>query len=205
VKSIIFADPSLKFMKRSDFYALKGKNIFEVDLRGLQRKLQFRYPQLSLLTISKRFPNQIVISARKRTPFAQALIRNRAVTVDDNGVVLSTGDGPDKKLPLIVGAKSQILVLGQPLSGRKISIALDILNSFHEDKNLLHYTISKINVTNLSKIVFSLSNELHIMVDADKIKQKISILGDMLKQGQLVLKNIKYIDLRFKGPIIGRR
>jgi len=41
-------DPSVQFVKKRDFRGLMGKNIFAIDLKAVQRKLNYKYPQAAL-------------------------------------------------------------------------------------------------------------------------------------------------------------
>ena len=43
---------------------------------------------------------------------------------------------------------------------------------------------------------------LEVRLGADNIEEKVAILGGIFTQGKFDLGNIKYIDLRFKGPVI---
>ncbi|MCK5081648.1 MAG: cell division protein FtsQ, partial [Candidatus Omnitrophica bacterium] len=61
------------------------------------------------------------------------------------------------------------------------------------------------NVENLSKIQFTLSNGLVIILDRNNIDRRIKVLGVVLSQGKLDMKQVKYVDLRFKEPIIGKK
>ena len=51
----------------------------------------------------------------------------------------------------------------------------------------------------------SLSNGLVVILDSTKITQKVKIVGLILAQGKVKPKDAKYIDLRFKEPIVGKK
>jgi len=200
-------DPSLQFINKHDLKNLMGKNIFAVDLKAVQRKLNYKYPQASKLKAIRRFPNQILILAKRRVAFAQLQIQNKTVVLDREAVILSLEEEEDKNLPVIAGAKfnDPELVLGMPLRGSGIGLTLKIIKLFKANSSLASYSIKGVNIENLSKIYFTLSNRLDIIIDRDKIAQKIRILGVVLGQDRLDLKDVKYIDLRFKEPIIGKK
>jgi hypothetical protein len=42
-------------------------------------------------------------------------------------------------------------------------------------------------------------------LDREKIAQRIKVLGVVLSQGNLDMDHVKYVDLRFKEPIIGKK
>lgn len=200
-------DPSLQFINKRDLRNLMGKNIFTVDLKAVQRKLNFKYPQTSQLKVIKRFPNRISVLAKQRIPFAQLQIQNQTVVLDKEAVILSLEQKRDKNLPNIVGVKinNPKLILGAPLRGPNIWLTLKIIKLFNANSGLASYSIRDVNVESLSKIYFTLSNKLDIVIDKDKIAQKIRILSVVLAQDRLDLKDVKYIDLRFKEPIIGKK
>jgi len=206
IQSVII-DPSLQFINKRDLRNLISKNIFEIDLKGVQRRLSYKYPQASELKVMKHFPNQIAIVAKQRHPFAQIQNKEQIATLDEEGIILSVGKQADKNLPLIVGirADNRRLVRGLPFSGTDIQIALKIANFFQANKSLSPYEIDTINVENLSKIYFTLSNDLQIILDRSNIAQRIRVLGVVLSQGKLDMKHVKYVDLRFKEPIIGKK
>ncbi len=200
-------DPSLQFINKRDLNNIIGKNIFTIDLKGVQRRLDYKYPQASQLKISRIFPDQISVIAKQRMPYAQIQIQNQVATLDEENVVLSLGKKKDKDLPDIVGAKlnNPQLVLGLPLKGSDILIAMKIIKFFKAESSLASHSIRKINIENLSKIYFTLSNQLEIIIDQDKIAHKIRVLNVVLSRGELDLEKVKYIDLRFKEPIIGKK
>ncbi len=206
VQSIVIEDPNLQFIDQQDLTRLRGRSIFTVNLKDIQKKLNMKYPQVAGLRIVRNFPNQIMIVARKRIPYTQVRLGNRIVMLDLRGVVVATTNKPDNNLPLILGVKTngQRIFLGQPFLGQDVQAALKVLKIFQINKGLSAYRIARIDVSNLSNIEFYLTNNLKIIFDWDKIEEKINTLSLMLSQGQLKLNEITYIDLRFKEPIIGQ-
>lgn len=206
IRSVII-DPSLQFINKRDLRSLIGKNIFAIDLKAAQRRLSYKYPQASDLKIAKHFPDQIAIVAKQRIPFAQIQIKDKMVILDGQGIILSLQEKGEKNLFLIIGSKltDQKLIRGLPFKGIDVRIALRIAKNFQANKSLSSYAIEKINIENLSKIQFMLSNDLDIIIDRSDIAQDIRILGVVLTQDKIGLKQIKYIDLRFKEPIIGKK
>ena len=206
VRAVIL-EPSLEFISRRDISRLIGKNIFTVDLQSVQKRLARKYPQVDRIRVIKQFPNQLLITARKRLPFAQVSMRNKTITVDEQAVILSSATGRKVSLPLITGGRpiNKPIAPGVSLKNRRIATAIKIIKAFSLCEPINDYSIANIDVGNLSKIYLNLSNGLDIIVDTDKINKKAEILGLLLSQGKLDLKNIRYIDLRFKDPVIGKR
>lgn len=203
----IIVDPSLQFINKTELVNLIGRPIFLVNLDGLQEKLSSKYPQAAHLKIVKRYPDQIAIIAQKRLPLAQISVRNRNFMLDAEGILLPKDDRRMNNLPLILGwqAPPGKISLGRVFPGEDIQIALKIIKDFRASAMLANYSLDRINVKNLSGISIYLSNALMIIVDSDKIDQKIETLGFMLSQNNLDLNQIQHIDLRFKEPIINKK
>jgi cell division septal protein FtsQ len=207
VIKVVKKDDTLQFINGRELSQLMGRNIFTVDLDVIQNKLSRKYPQASELRVVRRFPNQIEIVAQKRLPFLQTSSKGKTLTLDEVGVLLSTTTKVNKNLPWIVGAQygSSRMVLGLPLTGKYMKAALKILNSFKERNFSISYKIVKVNVENLSKIYLEMSNGLQVIVDKDGIDRKIKILNIVLSEGRIDIEEVKYIDLRFKEPILGKK
>lgn len=202
----IVIDPSLAFIKSSKLAALEGKNIFEADLKGLQRQLQIQYPELSHLRLSKRFPDQILVSAKKRLAFAQSVIKGKDVTLDPDCVVLSVTQPITPEYPLIVGVSDlETPVPGVQMKSREAQAAVYLIRNFRTNKYLQTYKIQKVDVNNLSQIEFHLTDTLKIIVDQFDIEQKIQTLSLIISGAGLNLEEIDYIDLRFKEPLIRQK
>ena len=203
----VFVDPTLSFINIKDFSGLKGKNIFKVDIKDVQKRLGWKYPQVSHLKVMRQFPDRIFVSAKKRDPTAQLLQKSKYLILDEQGIVLAKEDKKSKTVPLILGSRyqDQLASLGRHFKGEDIKTALKIVKEFGDHNDLSSYSIESINIGNLSKIEFALGNKLNVIVDKDSIERKIKILGLVLVKGQIDLKETKYVDLRFKQPIIGKK
>ncbi len=203
-------DPALAVIDGRYWEGLKGESIFTVDLQRLHRTLIRQYPQITQLRITKHLPNKIVVSAQRRLPYAQAHVKNRTLVLDEKGIVLSLA-GPARshasgELPAIWGVSPDRPVeMGRPLEGEEVRVALEIMKEFRKHPVFSPYNITKIHVANLLNVYFYLSDDLKIILDRDHIAQKMKLLSIILSQGNLDFKSIKYIDLRFKEPIIGKK
>src|SRR5207247_10389142 len=60
IKTVV-VDPSLALIASNRLSALKGKSIFAVNLKNLERQLQLQYPEITQLKLIKRFPDQIEV------------------------------------------------------------------------------------------------------------------------------------------------
>ena len=206
VREIVY-DPDLQFMKSGKLMSLKGRNIFDVDLGALERQIQTQYPEISQLKLSKKFPDEIQVTARRRIPFAQTKLKNKDIVLDPEGIVLSLNGGAGKDLPAIVAADSDHspINLGMPLRSQDIQAALQVIKAFRMNKSLANRRISTIDVNNLSQIEFQMADSFKIIVDQVSVQQKIQMLSFLLAQAKLNSEEVNYIDLRFKEPIIGKK
>lgn len=203
----IWYESSLKSIESSALANLKGKSLFSVDLTEIQKQLQSRYPQYKQLQVLKRFPNQVLVVARQRYPLARLRLAGKTLTLDEKGVILATAGDSDDQLPLIIGVNTVRgkITAGSLLESPDLRAALSIVRISKTDKILSNFRIAKIDVDNLSEINFYLANNLKVIVDQDQLEHQLKMLGLVLSQAKLDQENVKYIDLRFKEPILGKK
>jgi cell division septal protein FtsQ len=199
-------DRTLGFLDKRDFTSLNGKSIFSVDVVRFQRSLTSKYPQMAQANMVKKFPDKILVLARKRPPFAQVNIQNKTVLIDDQGVVLFATPEKGEEFPLISGIVSRRMIMaGSVLGGESTRLALEIVKTFQNNNTLSAYRVAKISVDDLKEIDFQLSNGLKIIVDKTDIERKIDTLALVLARNRMNTEQVKYIDLRFKDPILGTK
>ena len=206
IKSIQI-DPALTFLKEQDLASFKGKSIFRVDLTEAEKRFHNQYPQTAELKILKRYPDRLWVEAKKRTPLAFAVVRNSTVLIDEQGFVMPVPKDFQEELPMIYGIKGP---QGKPLMGnrletKEVRAALKIIETFAKTKGLSSYHIAKLKIDSLSQIYLYFSNDLSIILDEEGIEEKMKILSFMLAKQPLDPKQIKYIDLRFKEPLIAKK
>ncbi|MBF0384601.1 MAG: cell division protein FtsQ/DivIB [Candidatus Omnitrophica bacterium] len=206
VKAVVI-DPSLQFISLRDVDFLKGESIFEIDLKKVQRKISQKYPQVSDLKVFRRFPDEILLNAKKRYPFAQISFWGKLLTLDEDGVLLSAANKREASLSLISGLKNSDKNVrpGFPVGGRDLRVAFIILDEFNKARPNANFRVEEMDASNLSNIVLTLTNKLKVIAEEDDIKGKMRVLGFLLSQRELDFEKIKYIDLRFKEPIIGKK
>lgn len=196
-------EPSLQYMQSDLIDRLPGRNIFSVDIRSLQRRFQMQFPEVDRLRVTRKFPDTIMLSARKREPFAILTNNEQDVLLDREGYILSLKNLPSSRYPLIAGYAGQNnYILGRPLRDDKIQVALRIISAVGEQPSLTDWPLKQIDIGNLSQINLLLANDLKIILDRDRIPQKVKTLSVLMKQGNFDVKNINYIDLRLKDPVI---
>lgn len=203
----IWYESSLRFMESNEITGLKGKNIFDVDLSKVERQLQLRYPQFAQLRVLRRFPNQILVVARERMPFVQAELEGKIVTLDDKGVILAVNEPLESQLPYISGASAlkKRITTGMLVEDLDIQLSLKIIKSCQMDRVLRMYHITKMDISNLSQISFYILDNLKIIMDQERFLYQLRMLNLVLSQAKIDSETVKYIDLRFKEPILGKK
>lgn len=200
-----------------EFSYLKEKNIFGLDLRREAKRILEFYPECSKINLVRVLPNRIFVHFIKRKTLALVKLY-KDFNVDEEGVFFyASGEPQEQVLPNIVGLKRNIFG-AKP--GRRyikeLAPALNIIREFGKNKSLGNYRIRKIdlaNPTNISVFVYSPfdysmaktsveKEAFEVKLGEDKIKEKISLLAGIITAEKKNISNIKYIDLRFKEPVI---
>lgn len=205
----------------TEFSYLKGKNIFTVDLQNESRDILELYPNYRKIRLYRVLPNRLFVDFIIRTPLGFVKLY-RYFCVDEDGVMFDVpGQLGRLDLPLILGLETKILA---PIPGKKynlneLSLALDIIKTISKNKSLRDCKIKMIKVANPNDASFFIlfasqllnypkgqivkgSEVLEIKIGQDGIEDRINTLGSLLIQLKNDLRNIKYIDLRFKEPVI---
>lgn len=192
------------------FDYLKGRNIFSLDLKEQSLKARLGCPDCRTVRFARIFPDCVVVDFIKRKPLALVKFY-RDFAIDEQGVLFYlTGSPEEAGLPVIYGLETKIF---KPTPGTRyyrpeISLALSIISEFKANKNLRGFTLKRIDVSNPESAGFFmlLPQQERLGFEArtggDNIRAKMMILGGLVKQASKEWANIKYIDLRFKEPVI---
>jgi cell division septal protein FtsQ len=209
--------------KSADLSYLKAKNIFTVNLQKETVYISQLYPDYRTVKLVRVLPSRLYAEFIKRK--AIAIIKlNRYFCVDETGALFDVPEQLEGQyLPIILGLETKIFGArpGSKFNLRELNLALTIINELKLNKALKDYRIRVINVTNPSSTSFimPLSTEeqragsfgdeaslgakgLEIRIGADDISNKLNILAGLLSQEKNKSSSIKYIDLRFKDPVI---
>jgi cell division septal protein FtsQ len=203
VKNVLI-DSSIQFIDVRSLKQLKGRNIFKVDINKVERQIARDYPYIAQLRVVREFPDRIKVLAKKRDPLMQMSVKGKVLLVDTEGVALFYVAKP-VALPHVKGIsldKSRI-ILGAPLSHQALGKVVEILNLFKKSPFLSKWHINEVDAGNLSKIDLTINSNMHVIVDSDNTESKIGLLQMMIVQNKVDLTQVKYIDVRFKEPVIG--
>lgn len=215
VKQVIVRNSEISF----DY--LKGRNIFSLDLNGQSRKVSLGYPNCRVVRLTRVFPNCIFVDFLKRRPLALVKFYKNFV-IDDQGILFYPNLTPEEaELPVIYGLETKIFAPkpGTKYKRAELDLALAILKEFVAHKAFAGFTLKRIDVAGLQSAGFFMLLPkqvadytkpvpvaqwmgFEVRIGENNIREKMLILGGLITQARKEWPDIKYIDLRFKEPII---
>jgi cell division septal protein FtsQ len=205
----------------TDFSYLLGRNVFSIDLERESRKILALFPECKNVRLVRLLPNRLYVDLLKRKALAIVKLHKDFV-VDEYRVLFdmaSVEQPHGANLPLITGLETKIL---GPKSGKRCDIkeleaAISIIKETQRNRVLRDYRIRKIeaaNATNLSVFIIPGSADFDVMdstlrndgievrMSSDRIRNKVAMLANVLTAARNEWNNIKYVDFRFKEPVI---
>jgi len=208
VKKIIVRNSELSF----DY--LKGSNIFTLDLNAQSRNILLNCPDCRLIRFARFLPNCLFVDFIKRKPVALIKLY-KSFAVDEQGVLFYPGSPIEQlDLPIIygIGADGFVQKPGVKYRNPQLSLALSIIKEFKINKVFKDFSLKRVDVAGLESAGFFMLlprssqgevwHGLEVRIGENNIRQKMMILGGLVMQARKDWGNIKYIDLRFKEPLI---
>jgi len=183
---------------------LKGRNIFSIDLRKEAEFILGLYPSYRKIRVVRVLPDRLYIDFLKRRPLA-FVKHYRYFCVDEDAVLFDVPKQLEEpSLPLIIGLETKIFgpKPGRRYQAKELLLAIDILREAARNKVLKQYKIRLVDVANASQASFFIADGPQVKVAQEDVRVQLEILGDLLRQSKQELADIKYIDLRFKEPVI---
>lgn len=192
--------------KESDFSYLKGRNIFDINLTKESSLISELYPTYKKVRLIRVLPNRLFVDFIIRKPLAYVELY-RYFCVDEDQVLFDLPPQSllqETHLPVIVGLKTKIAgaKLGLRYNIKELAIALNILRELKSNNTLKDYKFKTVDPRNPASASIFLDNGLEIKFTDYNVKNKVNILGTLFTQINKDLDNIRYIDLRFKEPVI---
>lgn len=203
------------------FFYLKGKNIFGIDLAKESHSVSEAYPDCKRIEVIRNLPDRVIIKFNRRRAVAQLKLYRPFLVDEDYALVNATGEPQEADLPLIVGLDTKIFgpKAGKKYISKELILALTIIRDLKANKFLKDYKIRRIDVSTLqnasfivsgsplqaNKVAFPLSNlseGVEVKMGPDNTRNKIMILAGIFLQTKNDQALIKYVDLRFKEPVI---
>ncbi len=197
------------------FYKFKGEvNIFRKDLFSSLKSFAFTLSSDAKYIIIKRvFPCKILIYIVERTPYLRIKTKKGIFTVDKDFVILDSvkknvylqGEISAHILPMVTGLEEGLAGAGRhcKISSSRLNIAGDLLKSYNSSALAKYFFISTIDVKQTDKLTAVLSNGTNLILDENALKDGFNNLPGIFSELRRNRINPKYIDLRFKEPVIG--
>lgn len=205
----------------ADLSYLKGRNIFSIDLEREARYILRFLPDCKKVVLIRLLPNTLHAIFIKRKPVALVKLY-RYFLVDDEGMLFDAVTQEKMLgLPLILGLETKIF---GPKPGRKYEVkqlgaALRLIKELERNRVMRNMPMKSLDVRNDDFISFSLALPVRILapqsqlqaqkpeimeikISGENIKEKIALLTSVVLQSKSDLTRIRYIDLRFKEPVI---
>jgi cell division septal protein FtsQ len=198
-----------------DLSYMKGKNILNIDLDKEAAYLLESCSQCSKIRLARVFPDRLFVDFIKRRPCAYIKL-NKYFAIDEEGVVFNPGQEIDSGLPRIVGLEKKILSPkpGVKYNEKELKIALEIIKGINQNKLFDNFVIREVGFDNEDGFIIKSSfikdnsppaDDLIVKFPGTNIKEKIIILSGLIRSIRKDAINIKYVDLRFKDPVIKLR
>lgn len=187
------------------FDYLKGKNIFQLNLRKEVEFLEKIYPGCLRIRIFKLFPNQLYIECIKRKPLAKVYFKNNYLYLDEEAVLFL--EKKEWDLPIIYGIELASINNNIPYKKREVLVCVKIIKELKGCYLLKDYRIQQIFFHEPNHISLQLKridqpgDTFEIKFSEENFEEKLKIFPLVMAQ---VKKhdNVEYVDLRFKEPLI---
>lgn len=206
IKDIIINKPQGTF----DFSYLSGRNIFNIDLKKESRYISELYPVYKNIRLVRLLPDRLFIGFTDRNPIAYVKLY-RYFCVDSDGVLFDMPQAREASdLPVITGLERKIpgSKTGGQYNGKELATALNIIKEIEINNLSRKYKIERIDVSNPAGISCFISQSpsglkaIEVKIGMEDIGDKIRVLAGLFAQLNEGVSNIKYIDLRFKEPVV---
>jgi len=203
------------------FLYLKGRNIFDIDIKKEAQYIWEAYPQYKNVRIVKFLPGSLLIDFIKRKPVGIIMLY-RYLYVDMDQVIFNIPAGaPALELPQIRGLETKIFgpKPGTKYNLKELALALNIIQEVNRTRVSRVYKVKVVDVANPANASFLLQapgqlinglkakevktqTVLEVKIGQDDIKDRVKILNTLLLSIKNDFTDVKYIDLRFKESVV---
>lgn len=186
------------------FGSYKGKNVFRIDLKAIDRYLRACYPDAREIGVRIALPDKLIVKMKFRRPVA--LIRSpRLYAVDEDGFILPTAKVDLlKDLPVIEGVNIRYdQRRSRQNSSQDLKVALELLKEIGQSRYVADYGVVTINAEDARNLSFSLKNGIEVRIGCEDFRGRLTKLEQTLRDPRLLTDKIRYIDVRFKDVVIG--
>ncbi len=191
----------------------QGVNIFSIDTKVLSNKLLAEHPEFAKAIVYRKLPDILLITIKHKK--AIALIQKHTgfgrdvnyeyYPVSQDGVVLPKEGIDFSKLPVLLGLDvyNRELMVGKIIDSRHLLVGLEFVRQINTYWSIETHSITALDVSDYRNISLFLKEGPQIKIGTENIEKNLKRLEKVLKEANLELEKIKYIDLRFKEVVIG--
>lgn len=186
--------------------SLMGQNLWDVDLEAVAADLAKQQPSFKTIRIVRQLPNTLRIETVPRLPIAQVRL-DRWYPVDGDGFVFQqSSDETTNHLIRLEGLTGSAIKVGRENTNERLRLALRVLDKLRHAPTSLARRLTHINVTNPQEIRLVIDGETEVHCGSEEeldayVHRLVSTLKVIGKQ-QL---SVRYIDVRFREPVISPR
>lgn len=205
----------------TDFSYLKGRNIFTLDMDKESVNIARKFPDCLRVRLTRILPDRLFVEFIRRRPIALVKLY-RYFVVDQYGVFFASVSNPGElNLPLITGLETKLfgITLGKKSVTKELVLVLGIIKEFNKSLLMKGYRIRRIEFNSADDIAIFIpvdlnkeayfqwqapgkENILEVRISQGNILEKIAVITGLINQERQNLPSIKYIDFRFKEPVI---
>jgi len=188
--------------------SLIGQNLWAIDLKAQAVKLKAQQPQLKRIRVIRRLPNALQVEVIERTPVAQVR-HGQWHPVDAEGFVFpEASSAPWDHLVILkgVGSPQAPLKVGGENESERLLLALRLVATLRRSPVLIGHRLTAVDVSDPRSLSFVIDDEIEIRCgDEDNLTTALGRLRTVLRRVAGNPLAIRYIDVRFKDPVIGPR
>jgi len=181
----------------------RGRNIFDIDIRSLASQIESSRPVIETVVVRRMLPNRLEIDITERIPVAAIENRGEFAYVDKKGMTIAMAPKNDK-LPVISGIPTwPKLRVGEKIKSKELGMVFSLMEALDASNFTIKHEVSRIDVSKDENLSFYIENNIEVKIGNEDFAARLNKLWASLENPDLDKKNIRYIDLRFKGIVIG--
>jgi len=182
--------------------SLIGRNIWTVDLDVLAADLKAQQKHLKRIRVIRKLPNTLQVDALERIPVAQVKLAQWHL-VDGEGFVLPAASPKAWDQFVILKGVDTSLKPGQDQASERMYRALRLVARLRRSPLLSGHRLNAVDVGNAAQLKLVI-DDIEIRCGSEnELAEQLDRLHTVLKTVLLESLNIRYIDIRFKDPVIG--
>lgn len=182
----------------------KDRNIFDININALSSRIRNEYPVIKDAVVRRVLPDKLEIDIIPRRPVAK--IKAQAYfPIDMTGMVLPPGM-ENADLPIIMGLSGWIRPhVGERLKNNQLKSAFSLIEALEEMRVMSDHRVSAIDVSNHKNLSFYFENGIEVKIGDEDFLNRLKKVKAALNKPNFDAANVRYIDVRFKGYVLGAK